>query len=199
MSSVPVDLPRLTLDEYFRREAGSEVKHDYLNGYAVAMAGGSPRHSLVTANVSRAIGNALTGKPCNVFDSNLLIGIPNSPYTHYPDVSVICGPLEFDPRDPGKNTVTNPVVIVEVLSPGTIASDRGDKFDRDRQLESLREYMLVFQDRAEIQTFFRRDDGTWLLRVVTGEASTVWLNALDVELNTADIYRGVTFDPPAAA
>lgn len=189
----------MTIEEYFLREAKAEVKSDYIGGYAVAMAGGSPRHSLVTANVNRAIGNALSGKPCNVYDSNLLVGIPNSPYTHYPDISVVCGGLEYDPRDPGKNTVTNPVVIVEVLSPGTMASDRGEKFDRYRQLASMREYVLVFQDRPEVQTFFRRDDGTWLLRVVTGASSAVRLNALDIELNTDDVYRGVTFDPPTPA
>ncbi len=185
---------RLSIREYFRREAESQIKHDYLDGHAVAMAGGSPTHSLISANVVGAVGNKLRKKPCQVYDSNLRIGTPDLPYTHYPDAAIICGPLEYDPRDLSRMTVINPTVIVEVLSPSTEGIDRGEKFDHYRSLKSFLEYVLIRQDRAEIQTFLRQDDGTWKLRVYAGPKGNVKLESVQINVRLEDIYRSVKFD-----
>ncbi len=196
MSGVASHNDLISIEEYFRREAKSDVKHDYINGRALAMAGGSPARSLVTANVIRETGNRLKGKPCRVYDSNTLLGIPNSPYTHYPDASVICGELQLDRRDPSGHTVTNPTVVFEVLSPSTEKYDRTDKFDHYRDLPAFREYVLIFQDRREIHTFFRHDDGTWAFNVIT-DATAVRLQSLQIELSVDELYDGVTFLEPA--
>jgi Uma2 family endonuclease len=196
MTSIASHPPRLSIQKYFRREAKSDTKHDYLDGYAVAMAGGSPRHSLISANVGRAIGNKLAKKPCDLYDANLLIGFPGLPYTHYPDAAIGCGPLEHDPRDLSKMTVTNPTVVIEVLSPSTEGLDRGEKFDRYRSLTSFREYVLVRQDRAEVQTFVKQNDGTWLMRVFTGLRGNVKLESVAISIKLDEIYRGVKFDGP---
>jgi Uma2 family endonuclease len=188
--------PQMSMAEYFRREQFTDVKHDYIAGHAVAMAGGSPRHSLVSANVTGEVRNKLGKKPCKVYDSNLLVGVPGTPYSHYPDAAIVCGPLQFDPRDPGQNTIVNPRVVFEVLSPSTAASDRGDKFDRYRTLESFNEYVLVFQNKPEIQTFFKHPDGTWLMRVAHGVKAKIKLQSVGITLDAAEIYRGVAFDPP---
>ena len=194
-SEVASHAPPISMTEYFRREALTDVKHDYIGGHAIAMAGGSPRHSLVSANVSGEVRNKLANKPCNVYDSNLLVGFPKKPYTHYPDATIVCGELKFDPRDPGQNTIINPLAIFEVLSPST-ASDRGEKFDRYRTLESFREYVLVFQNKPEIQTFFKHPDGTWLLSVASGIKAKIKLQSVGITLDAQEVYRGVTFDPP---
>ncbi len=194
MTSVASHPPRLSIQEYFRREAKSETKHDYLDGYAIAMAGGSPRHSLISANIGGEIRAKLRKKPCDLYDSNLLIGFPGLPYTHYPDAAIICGPLEHDPRDLSKITVINPTVVIEVLSPSTEGLDRGEKFDRYRSLASFREYVLVRQDRAEVQTFVKQKDGTWLMRVFTGLKGSVKLESVAISIKLEEIYRGVKFD-----
>ena len=195
MSSLVTHNDLVSIEEYFRREAASDVKHDYINGRALAMAGGSPTHSLVTANIIREAGNRLKGKPCRVYDSNTLLGIPNSPYTHYPDASVICGELQLDRRDPRGHTVTNPTVVFEVLSPSTEKYDRTAKFDHYRDLPAFREYVLVFQDRREIHTFFRHDDGMWAFNVIT-VAAMVRLHSVQIDLSIDEIYDGVTFPTP---
>jgi Uma2 family endonuclease len=199
MSQAAMPTGRLSIREYFRREAESQIKHDYLDGHAVAMAGGSPTHSLISANVVGAKGNKLRKKPCQVYDSNLLIGTPDLPYTHYPDAAVICGPLEYDPRDLSRMTVINPTVIVEVLSPSTEGIDRGEKFDHYRSLKSFREYVLIRQDRAEIQTFLRQDDGTWRLSVHAGLKTVVKLETVGIAIGMSEIYRGVTFESVKSA
>src|SRR5438105_5763209 len=130
---------RFTIDEYLRLEASAKQRHEYRNGQIIAMAGGSPEHSLIIANVIRELGNHLKGKPCRVYDSNLRVRIPRTPLYTYPDVSVICGETQVDPQDPGRTTATNPRLIVEVLSSSTEADDRGEKFRRYRSLESLDE------------------------------------------------------------
>lgn len=184
----------MSIEEYFRLEACATHKHDYIGGKAVAMAGGSAEHSLVTSNIIREAGVRLKSKPCRVYDSNLRIAIPRKTYSHYPDAMIICGDVQYDPRDKQRQTATNPVVIFEVLSPTTAGYDRSEKFDHYRELDSFREYILIFQDRREVQTFFKHDDGNWAFAAVV-DASVVRLRSLGVDLAFDEIYAGVTFAP----
>jgi Uma2 family endonuclease len=155
------------------------------------MAGGSPRHSLIKMNVGAVLRDRLLDRPCTPYDSDLRIRTPSGLYT-YPDVSVVCGVLIFD--DEHRDTVLNPTVIVEVLSPSTEAYDRGKKFEHYRRIESLREYVLVSQDSPRIEKFSRNDDGTWTLSIAGEVSETVVLDSLNVGLPLAQVFMKVDFN-----
>jgi len=190
---LPVTQPRYTVSEYLQREEDSLEKHEYRDGQIILMAGGTPDHSLIIANVIRELGNRLKGKPCHVYDGNLRIRIPRSVLYTYPEASVICGPREVDPNDTTGRSVMNPRLIVEVLSPSTEGYDRGEKFDLYRRLASLEEYVLVTQVTPRIESFFRQPDGTWLFAPYSGLQSIAKLRSLDIEFPLSEAYVGVAF------
>ena len=160
------------------------------------MADGSADHSLIVANVIRHLGNRLDGKPCRVYDSNLRVRITKTVLYTYPDASVICGSRQIDPDDSAGQTILNPRVIVEVLSPSTEAYDRGEKFGRYRQLDSLEEYVLVSQLTPRVEMFFRQGDGTWLFDAASELTGTAKLRSLKIDLPLADVYAGIEFPAP---
>ena len=123
----------LTPAEYLSVERAATYRSEYFKGERFAMSGGSPKHSLIKMNISGELRNRLRGRPCVPYDCDLRVKCPTGLYT-YPDVSVLCGELEFD--DKYKDTVLNPTVLVEVLSKTTEAYDRGKKFDHYRQIKS---------------------------------------------------------------
>jgi len=182
-----------TVEEYLRLEKDSTERHEYRDGEIVAMAGGTYEHSLITANVIGGLWNRLQGKPCRVFESNLRVRIARSVLYSYPDAMILCGPPQFDPQDASRMTVLNPRVVIEVLLPSTEAFDRGQKFDRYRQTESLEEYVLVVQDRPDVQSFFRQADGTWVFTAAAGVDSAIRLRCLGVDLPLSEVYAGVSF------
>lgn len=186
---------RFTVDEYLRIERDSTEKHEYRDGEIVAMAGGTVAHSRIMANCIAAWWNRLRGGPCAPFDSNLRVRIARRTLYSYPDVTVICGPPELDPDDTRGETVTNPRLVGEVLSPSTESYDRRTKFDRYRQLESFREYVLVSQDTPRVETFYRRDDDTWVFAVATGLDGTIRLSSLAIDVPLSEVYAGVEFPP----
>lgn len=184
-------LPSMTYAQYLELERSREVKHEYLRGEIFAMAGGSPEHARLAANVIGEFGAALRGRPGAVFTSDARVRIEATDRATYPDVTVVCGRLEHAPDDP--DSITNPVVIVdEVLSDATDADDRGEKFAHYRRLASLREYLLVSQRARRLEIHRRRDDRWVLDEASAGE--TLRLDSIDVALAVAEIYR----DPLAA-
>ena len=191
--TLPQPVVRLTPEQYLRRERDAQQKHEYYHGEVFAMAGGSPDHSLIIANVTRELGNRLRSGPCRVYESNLRVRVPRTTLYTYPDVSVICGDRQFDPLDAAKETVLNPSLIVEVLSPSTESWDRGGKFQNYREIDSLREYVLVASDKALVETFLRQPDGTWVLNPSSGRAAVAPLKSLGVDLPLAEVYDGVEF------
>lgn len=184
-----------SLDEYFRMADDSEVKLEYWEGEIVEMAGGTYEHSLVISNTLLELGNSLKGKPCRVLESNLRVRIGRKSFYCYPDLKVICGTPQFDLDDPKKLTVFNPRVIIEVLSPSTEGYDRGQKFERYRDIASMQEYVLISTQRPLVEVFWRRDDGSWLFTPASGVESSTVFNSIDVKLNLSDIYAGVEFPP----
>jgi Uma2 family endonuclease len=192
---LPAEKHRYTVSEYLRYEQEASERHEYRRGEIIAMAGGTYNHSLIVANIIRELGNALKGKPCRVLDSNLRVRSRRVAMFTYPDASVVCGEPQFDPDDPANQTITNPRVLIEVLSPSTEAYDRGTKFNSYRQLESLEEYVLVSQDAPRIETFYRQADGTWLFTAVGEPESKTRLRSLGLELPLQEIYAGVAFPP----
>lgn len=193
LMGLPVARAHVSVEQYLRLEREAPTRHEYHDGQIFDMAGESYEHSLIVANTIRALGNAVSGTPCRVLASNLKIGIARSCHFVYPDLSIVCGPPQFDARDSGHQTVTNPRVVAEVLSPSTESYDRGSKFDSYRELESFEEYVLIAQDRPAVETFFRQADGTWLFTPCAGVESTIKLRCLAAELRLAEMYAGVTF------
>ncbi len=174
-----------TYAEYLELEASSALKHEWLGGRAYAMSGGTPEHSAMAANVIRTLGNQLAGQPCRVFTSDLRVRVPATGLATHPDVTVVCGQLECDEEDP--NAATNPVVVVEVLSPSTERYDREEKFAHFRRLRSLRAYVLVSHEERRIEVFTRNDDGSWTLRETREGAAKI--EPIQVELRVDDVYR----------
>ena len=194
MSGLPVVTLPVAYEEYCILEAASEEKHDYDAGTVISMPGGSVTHTRIITNVNGAAWTRLRGRACEAMDSTFRIAFPGRTYTHYPDGMIVCGETEIDPRDPTGQNLTNPTVVFEVQSPTTALFDRTIKFDRYRLLDSFREYVLVFQDHPEVQTFFKQADGTWLFQTFTGLTGHVPLRSVDIALPLAEIYDRVTFE-----
>lgn len=180
---------RVSVAEYLAAELAGDVKHEYLAGLVFAMAGGTPVHALLAARVLTALMNGLRGRGRAVYGSDLRVRVPEEDVITYPDVTVVCGGLESDPEDP--DAVTNPIAIVEVLSPTTEAWDRGGKFAIFRALPSLRHYVLVSQDRHRVEHYVRDEDRWVLTDARPGGA----IELLGVELRVDELYDGTGVEP----
>ncbi|NQV23122.1 MAG: Uma2 family endonuclease [Rhodopirellula sp.] len=191
MSAVPES--RLSLEEYLSRERVAEYKSEFYQGEIFAMTGGSPTHNDISVNIVAALKNSLRGRGCRPSASDQRIRIPANGLCTYPDASVVCGDREFDDID--TDAITNPVVIFEVLSKSTERYDRGKKFDLYRELHSLREYVLVSQNEAQVERFVRQDDGNWLLTVLKGPEAILKFASFEVSLTLSEIYEDVDFQP----
>jgi Uma2 family endonuclease len=187
--------PYYTPEEYLALERAAEYKSEYLAGEIFAMSGASEAHNTITLNIAAELRAQFRGRPCRVYASDLRVQVaPAGMYT-YPDVVAVCGPREF--TDAEGDTLRNPTLIVEVLSPSTEAYDRGKKFTHYRQVESLREYLLVAQDAAHVEHYTRQGED-WLLHEVRDPAATILLPAVEAALPLAAVYENVAFTPPAA-
>jgi Uma2 family endonuclease len=195
--ALPKPTPRYTPEEYLRLERDATERHQYFQGEIFAMAGGTPEHSLIISNVNGELRSRLKGSPCRVYDSNLRVRIPKTSLYTYPDVTVVCGPLQFDPLDSRRETALNPTLIVEVLSPTTEVYDRVGKFESYQSIESFREYVLVSQGVPRMEAFLRRPDGAWLYTPAAGLESEIRLHSLEITLPLAEVYAGITFPPPS--
>jgi Uma2 family endonuclease len=192
MTSIP---HRYTIEEYFRMEEKAVDKHEYDDGRIFCMARGSGDHSVIVANTITALGNALKGTPCKPHDSNLRLGTASKTKFVYPDIQVVCGPKEYDLRDPARGTILNPKVVIEVLSASTETYDRGWKFDFYRDVESMQEYVLIAQNEARVEAFLRKGHGEWSFAPATGLGAELTLQSLNVSISLADIYDGVELPP----
>lgn len=176
--------PLLTYAEYLAQESKSELKHEFLRGDVWAMSGGSPEHSRLAVRACVVLTAALQKRPCVVYNSDLRIRIQETDRSTYPDLSVVCGKEQHASDDP--EAIINPVVIVEVLSPSTERSDRGEKFAHYQRLASLQEYVLIAQDSRRIEVF-RRQGSSWLLTIFeTG--TSVTLTSIEATLSVDELY-----------
>lgn len=172
--------------EYLVAEAASKTRHEFLDGEVFAMAGGTPEHGALAMAVGGALVNALRGRPCRVFNSDVRVRIRETGLTTYPDVSVVCGHLERDEED--THAIVNPVLVIEVLSDSTEAYDRGEKAAHYRQLGSLKEYVLMSQHEPRIEVFRRNDAGHWELYEATA-GQRVELSSAGCALEVDELYR----------
>ena len=184
---------RITPEEYLAFERQATRKSEYYNGEIFAMAGASRNHNLIVTNLAGELSQQLKDKPCEVYSSEMRTRIPNGPYV-YPDVVAVCSEPQFE--DKGLDTLTNPLGVIEVLSESTADFDRGTKFHHHhRQIESLREYIVVDQVEPHIERFSRGPDGVWQLEDVTGLSAVLTVQSLDCTLPLSEIYLKVTFPP----
>jgi Uma2 family endonuclease len=176
---------RFEFVEYVMLEELAAVKHEFLDGVVWAMAGGSPEHARVQVNVSSLLRQQLSGRPCAVYGSDLRVRVSATGLATYPDVTVVCGRLELDPDDPRQQTVVNPSLLVEVLSPSTEAYDRGEKLEHYRQIASLQAVVLVSHDERRIDVW-TRSGSVWTAQVHRENAAIAPLGCV-LALN--DVYR----------
>ncbi len=183
-------VPRWTVEQYLDLERASVVRHEYLDGYVYALAGGTQAHSVITINVAALLRTAVRGGLCRVFSADMKVRVAERRFL-YPDVSIGC---EATDRRDDADWIAAPRVVVEVLSDSTAAYDRGDKFASYRQVTALRDYVLVETERRRVEVHSRQGEGAWTMRAY-GPDDTVVLPGLGVQLAVADIYEDV--DLPA--
>jgi Uma2 family endonuclease len=180
--------------EYLALDAASNVKLEYAGGQIFAMAGGTPEHSALISSVNAHLANQVRGTHCRVHMADLRIRVIGTGLATYPDLSVICGPWERDPED--RNTLLNPTMLIEVLSPSTEEYDRGEKFEHYKQIPSLRTYLLVAQDRRMFEIRTRGADGVWRSAVLSS-GQVVNLESIGCTLSIDAVYDDAT-EPPTA-
>jgi len=187
-------IKKFTTDDYLAFERQSEIKHELWNGELFAMAGASEAHNLIVTNVVSELRTQLKGRPCKVYSNDMRVRIaPKKAYT-YPDVIVVCGTAQFE--DEYRDTLLNPTLIVEVLSPSTEAHDRGLKFESYRAIPSLQEYVLISQTKPRIERYVRQENTRfWMFDEAAGLDAGIELTALAGRLALAEVYDKIEFAP----
>lgn len=172
--------------EYLAMEATAQYKSEYYQGEIFAMSGGSQKHSVICVNIGGSLWEATRNKDCVTFDSNMKLEIAQADAYIYPDAMVVCG--DVVPSKDTSHAITNPTLVVEVLSPSTEAFDRGKKFEYYRSIPSLQEYVLVSQDEPKIETFVKQAETVWQYTVIQGIDQTVAFHSIGHETPMAEIY-----------
>ena len=180
-----------TVEEYFALEEVSEVRHLYYRGEIFAMSGGLGFHNIVKQNCVISLRLALRGKGCRVYDENVRLAVREGELYTYPDVMVSCHPDD----SPDKIMMHNPVLIIEVLSPGTESHDRIWKFSRYTQLASLQHYLLVSADKWLVEWYRREPSGVWSFTPLAGQDEAVTISELGITLPLAELYTELDIQP----
>ena len=193
MSSVAVQ-SHLTPAEYLALERKATTKSEYFDGQIYAMSGASRAHNLIVANLLSALHTQLSKRDCEVYANDMRVKVDVTGLYTYPDVLVVCDEPRFE--DASLDTLLNPNVLVEVLSPSTEAYDRGEKFSHYRHLESLQEYVLVAQNCIRVEHYLRQEE-QWLLTEFSEFADLFRLPSINCELSTRAIYAKVKLSTDA--
>ncbi|MGH7819800.1 MAG: Uma2 family endonuclease [Candidatus Binatia bacterium] len=181
----PAHRIRYSWADYLALEASSNVKHEFLDGQIYGMAGGTPEHAALAAAVVGLLFGQLRMGRCRAHDADLRVRVLDTGLATYPDVTVVCGPLERDPED--ENAVTNPTLVVEVLSRSTEEYDRGDKFEHYKRIPSLRQYLLVSHRSREIEVWTRDGTNRWT-KTVTRDGERASLASIGAYLDVRELY-----------
>jgi Uma2 family endonuclease len=176
-------------EDYLARERASDTRHEYSRGEIVAMAGASREHNLIVTDTVISLGVQLRQRPCELYATDMRLKIAVAGKYTYPDIIIVCGEPQF--ADGYVDSLLNPTVIIEVLSPSTEAYDRGAQFEQFRMIESLREYSLIAQDRFHVDHFVRQEDGRWVSSAADGLTATITLASIGCELPLAEAYAKV--------
>jgi Uma2 family endonuclease len=182
----------LTEDEYLQLEEASPLRHELVGGRMFAMTGASLRHNVIAGNCYAALRAHLRSSPCRAFITDARLRVTRSQVHYYPDVVVSCGP-ELQRLDPGLRAVSDALLVVEVLSPNTEATDRREKLLAYRTLPSLKEYVMVSQDEARVEVHRRTGDLSWEILEYSGEED-LELASVGLRLPLGEVYDGVPLE-----
>jgi Uma2 family endonuclease len=176
-------------EQYLEEERKSEIKHEYHKGEIFAMSGASPAHNDIAYNINRLIAPFLHGKRCKLYGSDFRIYIPEHILFVYPDFSIVCGHKETS--EIYTDNLTNPAVLIEILSKSTKEYDRGTKFNFYRSIQTLKEYILIDSTSICIEIFFRQEDNSWKLQEFKKLSDKFTINTINLTLNVKDVYDDV--------
>jgi Uma2 family endonuclease len=179
----------LTPEQYLEIERAADYKSEYFRGEMFAMAGAREAHNLLVANLVASLHQQLRPKPCRLYPSDMRVHVRSTGLYTYPDATAVCGERLF--IDGQTDTLLNPGLIVEVLSPTTEAYDRGRKFEHYQSIESLRDYLLVASDRVHVDLYSRQADGRWMLSSASRMDESLTLESIGATLLLSDLYEKV--------
>ncbi len=192
MTAIPISSRQMTLEEYLEFDYNAEGRYEYFDGEVFEMSGGSPEHSLLGSKIGYLLGNNLYPKGCLIYSSDVKIKVPTMPPYRYGDISALCGQPIYE--NLGKQRLlVNPALIVEVLSPSTEKYDRDKKFKAYKSIESLREYLLVWQSEKFVTLYTKHNEKFWF-QSEYGASETLKLESLDCSLSVDEIYLGIIFE-----
>ena len=183
---------KLTETEYLAKERRAEFRSEFYRGDMFAMAGASREHILIAGNLAGEIRTQFKGRSCEVYSTDMRVKVSATGLYTYPDVVIVCGEPEF--LDAEVDTLLNPTVLIEVLSQSTESYDRGAKAELYRRIPSLREHVLIAQDRPHVEVLIRQTDRNWLLQETSDLDQTVTIPSVSVSLSMRDIYDRITFE-----
>jgi Uma2 family endonuclease len=189
MTAAQAKIFLLSPEDYLEGEEISPIKHEYRQGYVYAMAGTSKAHVLIATNVTKKLANHLEKSPCMVFGSDLKVRLEEANCFYYPDISVSCD--VWDLKTTG-NFILSPLLIIEILSKSTQAFDRGQKFADYQTLASLQEYVLIHQDKIQVECFKRQQYNQWQ-HFIYQAGDILELNSIDLKCSVEEIYLKVGF------
>ena len=187
MNTQAIEINTISIDEYLQGELKSDIRHEFYDGYVHAMAGAGAKHNTIALNFATRLRQKTRGTDCRAFIADMKLFIPELNRFYYPDVLLSC-----DPDDNDEYYRQNPCLIIEVLSPSTEAIDRREKLHTYQQIASLQEYLLVSQEKMQLELYQRKDDH-WQYLMLDSEQDTLKIDCLDLELNMHDIYEDVVF------
>lgn len=182
----------LSEEEYLAHERASAIKHEYYRGRVYAMTGAKESHNLIAGNTLATFHGQLRRKPCRVYPSDMRVKVLRTGLNTYPDITIVCGPPHF--TDPVHDTLTNPIVLIEILSPSTERYDRGLKFENYRTIDTLRDYLLIAQDHYHIEHYVRQANGQWLLTEANQLDQVIDLQSIECTLGLEDVYEKVEIE-----
>jgi Uma2 family endonuclease len=189
MSALPKNF--MTPEEYLKFERQSDIKHEYLDGEIFAMSGASEPHNVIVGNTFASLHAQFRKRPCRVYMGDMRVRVPGTSFYTYPDLTAVCGERQFE--DDVLDTLINPTVIIEVLSPSTESYNRGKKFQLYRKIGSLQEYLLIAQDSVRVEHFVRQGEA-WVFTDASSRDAIVTLPSIDCTLALDDVYENLTFD-----
>lgn len=184
-----------TLEEYFALEQASEVRYEYWQGEVFAMSGASPAHVQIQVNLITLLRSQLRRRPCRIFSSDMRLKVPSFPPYRYPDLSALCGEPVFELIG-GLEVLTNPTLIVEILSPTTEAFDRGDKFTHYKSIPNFREYLLIAQHRPHVGQYAKQSDTVWSYQEFNHLSASLYVSSVDCTLGLEELFQDVIFLSP---
>ena len=189
--ALPAKDKRYTAEEYLELERRAEYKSEFVEGEIFALAGATRAHNLVALNCGAELRRQLRGQPCETYPSDMRVQLAASTRYFYPDLVVVCGERDF--VDEAQDTLVNPTLITEVLSPSTEGYDRGEKFGQYRTIDSLQSYVLISQHKPLVEVFERQEDGSWRFSAYQGLSSSVLLPSIGYALSLREVYDRIDF------